>query len=145
MQWGSSGSLGTAFFDSLTDDRQWRSRVQPGVTPPESLPKTKRRPGSFSIASRYCRLVALSFVEMNRYERPQEDDMSRKAGHSVLTVLVILAFTQTILAQGKMDALGDPLPEGAIARLGTTRMRPLVHPTSSVSASVASPGRPMAR
>lgn len=37
--------------------------------------------------------------------------------------LTCLIFTPTRLAQSRVDALGDPLPEGAIARVGTTRMR----------------------
>jgi WD40 repeat protein len=38
-------------------------------------------------------------------------------------LFAILTLTPTVLAQQRVDALGDPLPEGAIARVGTTRMR----------------------
>src|SRR5580704_8630557 len=49
--------------------------------------------------------------------------MARTAVCSVMAVLACLAFTPAMLAQSRVDALGDPLPEGAIARVGTTRMR----------------------
>jgi len=39
---------------------------------------------------------------------------------AMLTCLII---SPTLFGQPRVDALGDPLPEGAIARVGTTRMR----------------------
>ncbi|MFL5243585.1 MAG: WD40 repeat domain-containing protein [Gemmataceae bacterium] len=41
----------------------------------------------------------------------------------VTAVLACLIFAPAAPSQRRVDALGDPLPEGAIARLGTTRMR----------------------
>ncbi len=43
-------------------------------------------------------------------------------------VAACLVCTPIMLAQPRVDALGDPLPEGAIARLGTTRMRHFISP-----------------
>jgi WD40 repeat protein len=42
---------------------------------------------------------------------------------SLLAVLACLAISTPTLGQSRVDSLGDPLPEGAIARVGTTRMR----------------------
>src|SRR5436190_524829 len=41
----------------------------------------------------------------------------------VTVVLAGLVCTPATAAESRVDALGDSLPEGAIARLGTTRMR----------------------
>ncbi len=49
--------------------------------------------------------------------------MARYAVFFVTTMLAALVFAPALFAQARVDALGDPLPEGAITRLGTTRMR----------------------
>src|SRR6266404_6175726 len=49
--------------------------------------------------------------------------MARKSVRMVAAVLAWLVCMPAVLAQSRVDALGDPLPEGAVARLVTTRMR----------------------
>jgi WD40 repeat protein len=49
--------------------------------------------------------------------------MTRSPVFFVAAVLAWPILTPALQAQPRVDALGDPLPDGAIARLGTTRMR----------------------
>jgi hypothetical protein len=56
-------------------------------------------------------------VPGDRRTQSQDDVMARTVLPSVLFSLLTL--TPAMLAQKPVDALGDPLPEGAIARVGT--------------------------
>jgi WD40 repeat protein len=49
--------------------------------------------------------------------------MDRYVVRSVAATLACVVLTPAVLGQSRVDALGDPLPDRAIARLGTTRMR----------------------
>ena len=112
----SGGGFWTQLHDSpwVSSDFFWDRLLRPACivtrAPPRSL--VTRRMKRYD----HCRLIATK-------PSGAEVVMTRTALRSLMPTLASLVFASAAVGQGRIDALGDSLPDGAIARVGTTRMR----------------------